>query len=57
MGKEIEVNNLEEMCDLMCDNRLPEEGKKIGLLKDRPCEACIYHKENGCSRWSCEFER
>lgn len=25
MGKTIEVNSLEEMCDLMCDNKIPEE--------------------------------
>lgn len=25
MGKTIEVNSLEKMCDLMCDNKIPEE--------------------------------
>lgn len=25
MGMEIVVNSLEEMCDLMCDNKLPSE--------------------------------
>ena len=27
MGKEIQVNSLEEMCDLMCDNKLPDNTK------------------------------
>lgn len=25
MGMEITIDNLEDMCDLMCDNRLPKE--------------------------------
>ena len=25
-------------------------------LIDRPCEACEFHKENGCCKWSCVFE-
>ena len=29
---------------------------KISLLKDRPCSACEYHKENGCSKWDCVFD-
>jgi hypothetical protein len=29
MGKEIIITSLEEMCDLMCDNKIPEE----------PCDA------------------
>ena len=32
-----------------------EEGR-TGHLIDRPCEACEYHKETGCSQWSCVFE-
>lgn len=27
----------------------------IGYLKDRPCEVCEFHKENGCSKWNCVF--
>lgn len=35
MGIEIQVNSLEEMCDLMCDNRLPQRGeKKMSRLID-----------------------
>lgn len=30
--------------------------ERIGHLIDRPCEACEYHKETGCSQWSCVFE-
>lgn len=25
-------------------------------LIDRPCEACEFHKENGCCKWSCVFK-
>ena len=28
----------------------------IGHLKDRPCEACEFHKENGCCKWNCVFD-
>ena len=28
MGMEIEVNSLEDMCALMCDNRLPRKKPK-----------------------------
>ena len=27
------------------------------LLKDRPCEVCEFHSENGCSKWECVFEK
>lgn len=30
--------------------------ERIGHLIDRPCEACEFHNENGCSKWSCVFE-
>lgn len=29
MGATFEVNTLEEMCDLMCDNRVPERYKNL----------------------------
>lgn len=29
----------------------------IGHLKNRPCSACEYHKENGCCKWNCVFEK
>lgn len=25
-------------------------------LADRPCDVCVFHKEEGCSKWSCVFE-
>lgn len=51
MGKEIEVNSLEEMCDLMCDNKIPKknqfpalpievtefENTAVKLIKDGIC--------------------
>ena len=30
--------------------------EKISHLIDRPCEACEFHKENGCCKWGCVFE-
>ena len=31
--------------------------EKLNCLTDRPCTVCKYHKENGCSKWSCVFEQ
>ena len=28
----------------------------IGHLNNRPCEACEFHKENGCCKWNCVFD-
>lgn len=28
----------------------------IDQLKDRPCAACKFHKQNGCSQWECVFD-
>ena len=30
--------------------------ENIGHLKDRPCDVCEFHKENGCCKWDCVFE-
>ena len=29
----------------------------LSLLVNRPCEACTYHKDTGCTRWSCDFDK
>lgn len=29
--------------------------ENIGHLTDRPCDVCEFHKENGCSQWTCVF--
>lgn len=29
---------------------------QISHLKDRPCEACEFYTEKGCSKWECVFE-
>jgi hypothetical protein len=36
MGMEIEVNSLEDMCDLMCYNKLPQEGD--GCMTEKELE-------------------
>ena len=28
----------------------------LNCLVDRPCSACKFHKENGCSKWDCVFD-
>lgn len=28
----------------------------LACLKQRPCTACKFHTDNGCSTWSCVFE-
>ena len=30
--------------------------ENIGHLKDRPCSACEFRKENGCCKWDCVFD-
>ena len=30
--------------------------EQISHLKDRPCEACEFYTEEGCSKWECVFE-
>lgn len=30
---------------------------QVSHLNNRPCEACEYHKETGCVKWECVFER
>lgn len=30
--------------------------ENIGHLKDRPCSACEFRKENGCCKWDCVFK-
>lgn len=58
MGKEIIVSSLEELCDLMCNNKLPEQGIR------ETCENCKYdRKECGnddhygfCNNWELKKE-
>jgi hypothetical protein len=47
MGKEIIITSLEEMCDLMCDNKIPEEPYICDTCKNKengwdtePCDGC-----------------
>ena len=30
--------------------------ERMSYLTDRPCSACKFHGENGCSKWNCVFE-
>ena len=34
----------------------PSDDEIKKYLKDRPCEVCVFRKEQGCSKWSCVFE-
>ena len=38
MGIEIEINSLEEMCMLMCDNQIPEPKKEPEKEKEKEKE-------------------
>lgn len=33
------------------------DNEKLSCLIDRPCTTCKFHKEEGCSKWSCVFEK
>jgi len=48
MGLEIQVNSLEEMCDLMCNNKIPKKAPE-GQIKvtDRMCRRCMYSSQIG----------
>lgn len=40
-------------------NALAEAVRALELIDhliDRPCEACEYHGDRGCSEWKCVFE-
>lgn len=30
--------------------------EQLACLTDRPCEACKYHGDRGCSAWNCVFK-
>ena len=32
------------------------DNEKLSCLINRPCTVCKFHKEEGCSKWSCIFE-
>ena len=32
-------------------------GLNVKHLIDRPCNVCEFHKENGCCKWDCVFEK
>ena len=34
MGMEIVINSIEEMCDLMCDNIIPERGNSSEEIEE-----------------------
>ena len=38
MGKEFVIDNLEDMCNLMCNNQVPERQEKL-------CDTCIYRSK------------
>lgn len=43
MGVTIEINSIDEMCDLMCNNQLPREPDRIETVaKDCKHKNCVY---------------
>ena len=53
-GLSLTETEAEEFCEAY--NRAISALAKIDHLKDRPCQACEFHKENGCCKWMCVFE-
>lgn len=53
MGKTVSIKSLEEMCNLMCDNKLPIRNRdddfefcyQTGLYEDYICELCPHNFE------------
>lgn len=43
------------IADVVWDDALKAK-QAVSHLKDRPCEACEYHSERGCSKWDCVFD-
>lgn len=61
------IKHAEEVADRPCftddEKRCGEEHRQLAkwlksllVLTKRPCEACKYHTEKGCSQWDCIFE-
>lgn len=54
-----------EVLQMVEAHGLADEAKRMAIqaletishLNNRPCEACEFHKENGCSQWDCVFDK
>lgn len=69
MTKEDAIKALQIAHDSICDYSENQSGmgyiealeiaikaiENIGHLKDRPCDACEFFGEHGCSKWTCVF--
>ena len=47
MGAEIEINSLEEMCDLMCNNKIPTPKKEKAWVFTFGCGRDVYGDNAG----------
>lgn len=60
----IEVINNRDQIVGYCENERLSDALDMAMnaleqtshLIDRPCEACEFHKDNGCCKWGCVFE-
>ena len=50
------INHIKTRADGWAVKEVTDAFEVISHLKDRPCEACEFHKENGCCKWSCVFD-
>lgn len=49
---EIKIDSLEDMCALMCDNRIPRKENKMDNVFDCKCGDCKFHEYHG-NEWYC----
>lgn len=47
MGMTFAIDSLEDMCSLMCDNRIPTKGATMKNGEPTCCGECIYYLRNG----------
>ena len=53
MGIEFTIDNLDDMCAVMCDNVIPrKEKKEMDASKDFECGTCKWHR-NYTGEWVC----
>lgn len=70
MGLEMQIDSLEDMCELMCNNRIPRGREPMNKDKNeakdtRDCNNCKHYKVvehkghifKSCSKWDCEYEK
>lgn len=55
MGMTCEISSLEEMCEAMCDNRLPEKRQRTSKIKRVEVEIPEYDMRHNRMLRSCQY--